>query len=99
MTVTISNALAESSKFEKLLQFLHQERIAFSFEPTPSVSEEDLAIKKRLSAKYVDSGEWTTMTMDEKEDAALLETMLYDREKGVELLTKTEQTAFLKTCR
>jgi hypothetical protein len=83
MTITIFNT-AESSKFEKLMQFLYQERIAFVFEPTPSVSEEDLAIKERLRAKYVTSGQWANMNLDEKEDAALLETMLYDREKGVE---------------
>jgi hypothetical protein len=98
MTITIFNT-AESSKFEKLLQFLYQERIAFVFEPTPSVSEEDLAIKERLQAKYVSSGQWANMNLDEKEDAALLETMLYDREKGVELLTPTEQTTFLKELR
>jgi hypothetical protein len=78
---------------------LYQERIAFSFEPTPSVSAEDLAIKERLRAKYVDSGEWSAMNLDEKEDAALLETMLYDREKGVDLLTPTEQTDFLNELR
>ena len=98
MTITVFNSV-ESSKFEKLLQFLYQERIAFSFEPTPSVSAEDLAIKERLRAKYVDSGEWAAMNLDEKEDAALLETMLYDREKGVELLTPTEQTSFLNELR
>ena len=39
------------------------------------------------------------MNLDEKEDAALLETMLYDREKGVDLLTAPEQTAFLNELR
>lgn len=98
MTITINDA-AESAKHEKLLQFLHQERISFSVEPPPLVSEEDAAIKERLRAKYVESGKWVAMNLDEKEDAALLETMLYDREKGVELLTKTEQTAFLNELR
>ena len=98
MTITIANT-AESSKYEKLLQFLHQEHIAFSIEPTPSVSEEDAAVKERLRAKYVDSGQWAAMNLDEKEDAALLETMLYDREKGVELLTEAEQTTFLNELR
>ena len=105
MTITISNQV-ESSKYEKLLKFLYRERIAFSFEPTPSpqessrtVSEEDLAIRERLRAKYVVSGQWANMNIDEKEDAALLETMLYDREKGIEILTPTEQTAFLNELR
>jgi hypothetical protein len=98
MTITLSNT-AESAKIERLLQFLYQERIAFSFQPDPSVSEEDLAIRERLRAKYVASGQWAAMNLDEKEDAALLETMLYDRENGVELLTTTEQTAFLNELR
>ncbi len=98
MTITISDSV-ESSKYEKLLKFLYRERIAFSFEPTPSLSEEDLAIRERLRAKYVVSGQWANMSLDEKEDAALLETMLYDSEKGVETLTPTEQTAFLNELR
>jgi hypothetical protein len=71
MTITLSNS-AESSKIERLLQFLYQERIAFSFQPDPSVSEEDLAIRERLRAKYVASGQCASMNLDEKEDAALL---------------------------
>jgi hypothetical protein len=98
MTITIFNS-TESSKFEKLLQFLYQERIAFSFEPTISLSEEDIAIKERLRAKYVASGQWNGMNLDQKEDAALLETMLYDRENGVELLNADEQTDFLNELR
>jgi hypothetical protein len=99
MTITLPNS-AESAKIEKLLHFLYQERIAFNFHPEdPSVSEEDLAIRERLRAKYAASGQWAAMNLDEKEDAALLETMLYDREKGVELLTPTEQVAFLNELR
>jgi hypothetical protein len=98
MTITLSN-LAENSTIERLLQFLYQERIAFSFQPDPSVSEEDLAIRERLREKYVASGQWEAMNLDEKEDAALLETMLFDREKGVEILTPTEQTEFLNELR
>ena len=81
MTITISNQV-ESSKFEKLLKFLYQERIAFSFEPSPSASEDDLAVQERLRDKYVASGQWATMNPDEKEDAAILEKMLYLEETG-----------------
>ena len=56
MTITISNQV-ESSKFEKLLKFLYQERIAFSFEPSPAASEDDLAVQERLRDKYVASGD------------------------------------------
>ncbi len=98
MTITISTS-EESSKFEKLLKFLYKERIAFDFVPTTPVTAEDLAIRERLRAKYVHSGEWENMNLDEKEDAALLETMLYDKENGAELLPPTEQAAFLKELR
>ena len=94
MTITISNSV-ESSKYEKLLKFLYRERIAFSFEPTPSVSEEDLAIRERLRAKYDVSGQWATMNLDEKEDAAILEKMLYLEETGqAEPLSVEENNAF-----
>ncbi len=101
MTITISNSV-ESSKYEKLLKFLYRERIAFSFEPTPSpqessrtVSEEDLAIRERLHNKYVLSGQWATMNLDEKEDAAILEKMLYLEETGqAEQLSVEENNAF-----
>ena len=101
MTITISNPV-ESSKFEKLLKFLYRERIAFSFEPTPScvpldksVSEEDLAIRERLHNKYVLSGQWATMNLDEKEDAAILEKMLFLEETGqAEPLSLEENNAF-----
>lgn len=101
MTITIPNTV-ESSKYEKLLKFLYRERIAFSFEPTPSpqestrtVSEEDLAIQERLRAKYVLSGQWANMNVDEKEDAAILEKMLYLEETGqAEPLSLEENNAF-----
>jgi hypothetical protein len=98
MTISIPN-LNEPSKFERLLEFLNRERIAFNVEPPPSVSEEDLIIRERLRLKYIVVGKWDAMSLDEKEDAALLETMLYEREKGVELLTPNEQTDFLNELR
>ena len=94
MTITISNP-EESSKYEKLLKFLYRERIAFSFEPTPSVSEEVLAIQQRLHTKYAVSGQWANMSVDEKEDAAILEKMLYLEETGqAEPLSHEESTDF-----
>ncbi len=98
MTITISTS-EESSKFEKLLKFLYKERIAFDIVSSAPVTAEDLAIRERLRAKYIPSGEWENMSLDEKEDAALLETMLYDKENGAELLSPDEQTAFLKELR
>lgn len=98
MTISIPNSV-EPSKFERLLKFLKREHITFSVEPTPSVSEEDLVIQERLHAKYVVNSKWESMNLDEKEDAALLETMLYEREKGIDLLTPDEQTDFLNELR
>lgn len=94
MTITISTS-EESSKFEKLLKFLYKERIAFDFVPATPATAEDLAIRERLRAKYVLSGEWENMS----QDAALLETMLYDKENGAELLSPDEQIAFLNELR
>jgi hypothetical protein len=98
VTISIPN-LNEPSKFERLLEFLNREHIMFNVEPTPSVSEEDLIIRERLRLKYVAVGKWDAMSLDEKEDAAILETMLYEREKGLELLTPNEQTDFLNELR
>ena len=98
MTITISTS-EESSKIEKLLKFLYKERITFDFVTTTPVTEEDLAIRERLRAKYVQSGAWENMSLDEKEDATLLESMLYDKEKDAEMLSPTEQAAFLKELR
>lgn len=98
MTFSIPNSV-EPSKFERLLEFLKREHITFSIEPSPSLSTEDLAIRERLRLKYVADGKWETMSLEEKEDAALLEAMLYDREKGIEFLTSDEQTDFLNELR
>ena len=38
-------------------------------------------IQNRLINKYVSTGEWAKMTDDERQDASLLEKMLYDEEQ------------------
>ncbi len=81
MTISFSNAV-EPSKIERVLQFLYREHIPFSFEPSQTVSPEDLAIRERLHNKYVSTGEWNDLSLDEKEDAALLESMLFLEETG-----------------
>jgi hypothetical protein len=40
------------------------------------------AIRERLRLKYVTTGEWKTMDDEDRQDASLLEGMLYDRENG-----------------
>ena len=81
MTISFPNSV-EPSKIERVLQFLYREHIAFSVEPSHPVTPEDSIIQERLHNKYVQTGEWHTMNLEEKEDAALLESMLYLEETG-----------------
>ena len=52
---------------------------------TSTDSLDDSIIRERLHNKYVLNGQWHAMNLEEKEDASLLETMLY--------LEETEQAA------
>jgi hypothetical protein len=81
MTISFPNTV-EPSKIERLLQFLYREHIAFSVEPSHAISSEDLIIRERLHNKYVVTNEWNEFNLEEKEDAALLESMLYLEETG-----------------
>ena len=94
MTITIPNSL-ETAKLEKLLKFLGRERIAFSFDPI-ALSDQQVEIQYRLDKKYVATGEWDSMSFDEKEDAAALEKMLMLEETGnAKPLDSEENSAFL----
>jgi hypothetical protein len=53
-------------------------------------------IQKRLIDKYVATGEWAKMNDEERQDASLLERMLYDAEQPSEgQLPESETTQFL----
>lgn len=94
MTITITDS-SDTSKFEKLLKFLYRERIPFSFDPNSPLSSEELAIQERLQAKYGLNGQWADMSDDAKQDAALLEKILYLEETGqAEPLNYEENNAF-----
>lgn len=95
MTISFSNSV-EPSKIERVLQFLYREHIAFSFEPSPTLSPDDLAIRERLHNKYVQTGEWQSMNLDEKEDAAILESMLYLEETEQAIPLSPEEDADFK---
>ena len=95
MTISFSNSI-EPSKIERVLQFLYREHIAFNFEPSSVVSPEDLAIRERLHNKYVQTGEWNALSLDEKEDAALLESMLFLEETGQATPLSVEDDADFK---
>jgi hypothetical protein len=93
---TITIQFDDTSKLQKILNMVKRLKLPFQIsEPETPVSEEDLIIKERLRKKYVASGQWDTMSLDEKEDAALLESMLYDQDNGIELLSPSEQKDFL----
>ncbi len=95
MTITISSN--EPSTIDRVLQILRREKVPFAFEPK-IVDDDDTRtadIRERLRLKYVETGKWATMTDEERLDASLLESMLYDDDNdNVEILDKTEQTAF-----
>ena len=95
MTISFSNSV-EPSKIERVLQFLYREHIAFSFEPSSTLSPDDLAIRERLHHKYVETGEWQSMSLDEKEDASILESMLYLEETEQATPLSTEEDADFK---
>jgi hypothetical protein len=53
------------------------------------------AIRERLRLKYVTTGEWAVMDDEDRQDASLLEGMLYDKEMGnVEMHSETDSKDF-----
>lgn len=73
----------DSTKFDKVLQLVKQLKVTFeTTEPTTLWdTETHRVIQNRLIDKYVSTGEWAKMTDDERQDASLLEKMLYDEEQ------------------
>jgi hypothetical protein len=54
-------------------------------------------IKKRLHNKYVRTQQWSKMSDDERQDAVLLEKMLYQKEQDdYEVLSEEDSLQFLK---
>lgn len=95
MTITISSN--EPATIDRILQLLRREEVPFVYEPEPLDANElkTKAIKERLRLKYVVTDTWSKMTDDERLDASLFESMLYDDDNGyVEVLNPTEQSAF-----
>ena len=99
MTITISSdAQSTIDRILKTLQPLRREKLVFDIK-TDVVEDEDAlktaAIRERLRLKYVINGEWATMDDEDRQDAALLESMLYDDENGlVEVLDEADAKAF-----
>jgi succinylglutamate desuccinylase len=96
MTITLSEDIAPST-VDRLLKYLRQEKVAFALQD--NLHDEEAvriaSIRERLRLKYVQTGQWETMNDEDRQDAALLEGMLYDDETGkVELLNAAEQIEF-----
>ncbi len=54
--------------------------------------EEILAVRQRLHEKYVITGEWHKMDDDERQDASLLEMMLYKSNDPDNVVVSTKET-------
>ena len=99
MTITISSDEPSTiDRILKTLQPLRREKLVFDIK-TDVVEDEDAlktaAIRERLRLKYVVNGEWARMDDEDRQDAALLESMLYDDENGlVEVLEEADAKAF-----
>lgn len=96
MTITISEDVAPST-IDNLLKYLRREKVPFALQDNLHDDEavRIASIRERLRLKYVLTGQWAGMDDEERQDAALLEGMLYDDESGkVELLGAEEQIEF-----
>ena len=89
------------SKMQQALNYLKSLGLSFRIKDDTSNKEEDeeiIAVRERLRLKYVVTGEWQNMDEEDREDAVLLETMLWKREQpDYEVLSEEESEAFLKS--
>jgi hypothetical protein len=85
MTTITINGNVEQSIIDRVLTLLRREKVSFTFESATQENEQDAlrtaAIRERLRVKYVLNGEWASMDDEDRQDAALLEGMLYDKEQ------------------
>ena len=92
MTLTIE--LENLDAYQWLLKLLKKRNVNFQL-----IENNDLEtqiIKERLHAKYVVTGEWATMDDEDRQDAVLLEQMLYEKEQPSEgYLPETDTQQFL----
>ena len=62
------------------IQGLLNQKKTFRIEPNDPEVLERLVLQARMTEKYVKTGKWDNMDDDEREDAALVEMMLYAEE-------------------
>jgi hypothetical protein len=93
VTITFQ-AEQNDSKLQNALNYLKSLGLAFRIkEETPKEEDDDetVAVRERLRLKYVVTGEWKNMDEEDREDAVLLETMLWKREQpDYEVLSEEE---------
>ena len=89
MTIHLPSTLSPAT-LERIVAYLRRLKISFQLEPD---TESELhnwdaelypIIQKRLTEKYVTTGEWEKMNDDERQDASLLEAMLWQKEQPYE---------------
>jgi hypothetical protein len=67
-------------------------KVALISKTDASPSKEDEAIRRRLHDKYVVTGLWENMNLEEREDAAHAESMIYAQEQPDYVVYSPEQT-------
>ena len=94
MTITLSENVAPST-LERLLDYLKREQVPYVVQPNGNDDdvERTSAIRERLRHKYVTTGAWATMDDEDRQDASLLEGMLYDRGREDRVVYSEADTA------
>ena len=100
MTITISDTVAPTT-LERILNYMKKEKVSYVVVPDGDDDDDDVlrtsAIRERLRHKYVTTGAWATMDDEDRQDASLLEGMLYDREnEHSEVYSEADTAAFYK---
>lgn len=93
MTITISENV-EPSMIDNLLKYMQREKVPYAVQ-TDDDAVRTAAIRERLRQKLVITGQWATMDDEDRLDASLFESMLYDTENGsIECLQGKEALDF-----
>ena len=98
---TITIQFDDTTKLEKILNFIKRLKVPFHIldpQGDPETlwdSDTNAIIQARLIEKYAGTGEWDKMDDEARQDASLLERMLYLEETGqTEPLNVEENTVF-----
>jgi hypothetical protein len=107
MQTTLIFQYDDAAKIQQILNLANQLKMQFQLVDTLPIrlSETDNGvwdadiypiIQQRLIQKYVITGEWEAMDDDERQDASLLEKMLYDKEQpDYEVHSEADTKSFL----